>query len=68
MGDKSVRSGREGSMTGNEMPKVEARAQLAGLGAPEVHFEARPELSVGWSTAVADGTSGSAEIRLALSL
>jgi hypothetical protein len=55
-------------MTGNEMPKVEARAQLAGLGAPEVHFEARPELSVGWSTAVADGTSGSAEIRLALSL
>jgi hypothetical protein len=55
-------------MTGNEMPKVEARAQLAGLGAPEVHFEARPELSVGWSTAVADGTAGSAEIRLALSL
>lgn len=35
MGDKSVRSGREGSMTGIETPKIADKAQLRGLCPPE---------------------------------
>jgi len=55
-------------MTGIETPKVQANAQLRGLGGPEIHFEARTELSVDWATAVAGGNAGSADIRITLSL
>jgi hypothetical protein len=55
-------------MKGNEMPKVQAKAQLRGLGAPEIHVEAPTGLSVGSPPAVADGTVGSTEFQLTLSL
>ena len=68
MGDKSVRSGREGSMTGIEAPKIADKTQLRGLCPPESGPGDQAAPSVGEVAAVAGSNAVAGETRKTLSL
>lgn len=68
MGDKSVRSGREDSMTGIERPKIAAKTQLRGLCPPESGPGDQTAPSADEVAAVAGRKVATVEIRKTLSL
>jgi hypothetical protein len=68
MGDKSVRSGREGGMTALETPEIAAKAPLRGLCAPESRASVEDMLAAVEVAAVTGGKHGAVEIRKTLRL
>ena len=68
MGDKSVRSGREGSMTAIETPEIAAKAPLRGLWPPESRAGDQNVQAAVKVTAVAGGKAVAVEIRKTLRL
>jgi hypothetical protein len=68
MGDKSVRSGRKGGMTGIQRPKTAAKTQLRGLCPPESGPGDQTAPSVGEVAAVARRKVAVVEIRKTLRL
>lgn len=68
MGDKSVRSGREGGMTAIETPDVAAKAPLRWLCPPESRASDENLLAAVEVAAVTGGKHGAVEIRKTLRL
>ena len=65
LGDESIRSGREASMTGIERPEIDAKTQWRGLHRPESRAGDQTLLAFG---EVAGGKAVAVEIRKTLSL
>ena len=68
MGDKSVRSGREGGMTAMEKSEVAAKAPSRGLCPPESRISDQNVLAAVKVAAVTGGKAGAVEIRKTLRL
>jgi len=68
MGDKSVRSGREGRMTGIENPENAANAHLRRLCPPAIRLGEQNAPSVGEFAAAAGSNAVAGETRKTLSL
>lgn len=68
MGDKSVRGGREGGMTGIERPEIAAKARLRRLCPLESCLGERNAPSVGEFAAAAGSNAAAGETRKTLSL
>lgn len=68
MGDESVRSEREGSMTGIERPAVAAKACLRRLRPPESRLGKQIVPPPGALATVAGGNAGAVETRKTLRL
>ena len=68
MGDKSVHSGREGSMTGIEKPEIAAKARSRRLCPPEIRLGERNAPSGGEFAAAADSNAAAGETRKTHSL
>jgi len=68
MGDKSVRSGREGGMRGMERPEVATRTQRRGQCPPESRAGDQPVMAVGEGVGHTSGKVVAVDIRKTLRL